>query len=72
MTDKIKVTAQQEANKKQNEKRKGGTASFSTVRFNDSDKLDDINATIKEFGGTKESALIAAFGLLRESLNNKE
>lgn len=65
-----KTTAQQNANKVQDEKRQG-TPSFSSVRFKDKDSLDDITKTIKAFGGTKEASLIAAYKLLKESLKNK-
>ena len=63
-----KKIAQQNANKAQNEKRLG-TPTFSTVRFQDKDSLDDITKTIKLFGGTKEASLIAAYKLLKKSID---
>ncbi len=65
MTD--KPTAQQKANEKQNEARKG-MPTFSSVRFKDKSALDEINRVIKYSGKTKEAALIAAFSALDKEL----
>lgn len=62
-----KITAQQRANTKQNEKRQG-TPTFSSVRFNDAEALNEINRIIKATGKTKEAALIAAFSALEKEL----
>ncbi|WP_137297073.1 hypothetical protein [Psychromonas sp. SP041] len=65
-----KNTPQHNANQLQNKKRHG-TPTYSSVRFKDKDRLDEIEKTIKLFGGTKEESLIAAYKLLNESLQNK-
>lgn len=64
----IKTNAQQRANKKQNETRKG-KPTFSSVRFNDAGELEKINNIILKFGKTKEAALIAAFNVLDEVIS---
>lgn len=64
-----KITAQQRANKKQNEKRQGAAQTFSSVRFKDAESLANINRIIKATGKTKEAALIAAFNALDEVIS---
>jgi len=64
----IMTNAQQRANKKQNETRKG-KPTFSSVRFNDAGELEKINNIILKFGKTKEAALIAAFNALDEVIS---
>lgn len=61
------LNAQQRANAKQNEKRKG-QAQFSAVRFKSEADLKAINDTIKKSGLTKEQAMIRAFELLAKEL----
>lgn len=63
----VDKTAQQRANAKQNQKRKG-QAQFSAVRFKREADLETINNTITKSGLTKEQALIRAFGLLEKEL----
>jgi hypothetical protein len=72
--NKKELTAQQRAEVKRQTKRKG-TPTFSSVRFSDCEKFSAaekkffIEYVIKQFGGTRETALIAAFEALKSNLN---
>lgn len=67
------LSAQQKADKRNNEKRKG-KPQFAAVRFNDSEtqtaeeKRDYIANVIGKHGGTREDALIAAFVALEKEI----
>ena len=66
------LTAQQRAEKKRAEKRKGA-AVFAPVRFSEADKTPEqkkawIESVITIHGGTREAALLAAFEALENNL----